>query len=64
MAKVRVNKDKCIGCAACTIIAPEVFELGEDGKSKVKVEDVSGELLEKAKQAKETCPTGAIEIEE
>jgi ferredoxin len=62
--KVRVNKDKCLGCATCVALAPEVFEIDNDGKSKVK----EGANLEKnkqlIKQAKNTCPTQAIEIEE
>ena len=64
MAKVSVDKDKCVGCGACVAVAPEVFELGEDGKSSVKSENVDGELLEKAKEAKKTCPVGAIQVEE
>jgi ferredoxin len=64
MAKVRVDKEKCVGCGACVALAPEVFELDSSNKSSVKVEDVEGELLEKVKEAKEACPVGAIEIEE
>ena len=26
MAKIEVDKNKCIGCGACTAIAPDVFE--------------------------------------
>lgn len=58
---VKVNKEKCIGCGLCTTICPEVFELGDDGKSNVK----EGADLEKnkdcIKEAKESCPVGAIE---
>ena len=64
MVKVKVDKDKCIGCGVCMALAPEVFEIGEDGKSKVKIEDIPGELLEKVKEAAENCPTNSIEIEE
>ena len=34
--KVKINKDKCLGCGACLVIASQVFEIGQDGKSKVK----------------------------
>ena len=64
MVKVKVDKDTCIGCGVCVALAPEVFEIGDDGKSHVKVEEVAGELLEKVKEAKENCPTESIEIEE
>lgn len=58
---VKVNKEKCIGCGYCTSVCPDVFELGEDGKSKIK----DGADLEKSekciKEAKEGCPASAIE---
>lgn len=58
---VKVNKTKCIGCGYCTSVCPEVFEMGEDGKSKVK-ENVNLEKNKECiKEAKEGCPAGAIE---
>lgn len=55
----KINKEKCIGCGYCTSVCPEVFELGEDGKSQVKSDaDLSKECI---KEAKEGCPVGAIE---
>ena len=50
-----VNKEKCIGCGLCTEICPEGFEMGDDGKAKVKSTDA-----ECAKKAAEKCPVGAI----
>ena len=38
MAKITVN-DSCIGCGACTAVAPDVFELGDDGLATVVSED-------------------------
>ena len=29
--KAKVNKDICIGCGACTAIACNFFEIGDDG---------------------------------
>jgi ferredoxin len=59
--KIKVNKEKCIGCGYCVSVCPEVFKFGEDGKSRVK----EGVDLEKnkncIKEAKEGCPVGAIE---
>ncbi len=60
MAKVEVNKNKCIGCGACTAIAPDVFEFDDDGLAKA----VKQEINEDVKTAAEGCPTEAITAEE
>lgn len=58
--KVKVNQEACIGCGACQAIAEEVFEINDEGLSEVKVNEVSSELVEKANEAIESCPTEAI----
>lgn len=62
--KININKDLCLGCGTCVAIAPEIFEMTEENKSRVK----EGVDLEKNKdailQAKNSCPCGAIEVEE
>jgi ferredoxin len=54
---VSVNKSKCIGCASCSSICPDVFEM-KDGKAYVK----SGADTKKpcVKEAKDSCPVDAI----
>ncbi|MEM0480944.1 MAG: ferredoxin [Candidatus Aenigmatarchaeota archaeon] len=62
--RVRVNREKCIGCGACVSLVPEVFEFVE-GLAKEKVSEINDEKLKQAvKEAAEICPTGAIEVEE
>lgn len=61
--KVKVNDDACIGCGACTAIAPEVFEMNDEGLSTTIVDEVSEDSIDNAKEAIESCPTGAIEEE-
>lgn len=63
MMKVKVNSDACIGCGACTAIAPEVFEMNNEGLSTTIVDEVSEDSIDNAKEAIESCPTGAIEEE-
>ncbi len=58
--KVKVNPDVCIGCGACQSIAPEVFEINDDGIAQELMEDVKEELVEEASDAKEGCPVNAI----
>lgn len=58
---LKVNKDLCIGCGACQAVCPEVFEIEDDGLASVIVEEIAEELYEDALDAKEGCPTSAIE---
>lgn len=63
--KVKIDLEKCIMCGSCVAICPEVFEMGDDGKVKVKGEgEVAEEVKEKVEQAKSGCPAVAIETEE
>lgn len=62
--KVKVDKDSCIGCGACAAICPEVFDLDDDGLSEVKTEEVKNNNIDDVKDAVDSCPTGAIKIEE
>jgi ferredoxin len=55
--KIKVIKDLCIGCGACTSICPKAFEMKE-GKSYAKKSKT--EKLTCEKQAEETCPVKAI----
>ncbi len=61
MAKVWVD-DTCIGCEACVDALPEVFEMTDDGKARVK--NPEGASLEEIKEVAEACPTESIKIEE
>ncbi len=61
ISKVVVNEDLCIGAASCVAIAPDVFDLGDDGKAYVK-EGASLEDLEMILDAAKSCPTAAITV--
>lgn len=62
--KVKVNEDACIGCGACCAIADSIFEIGDNGLSEVKKEEVQEGEKQAVRDAAEACPTGAIEVEE
>ena len=57
-AKITVN-ESCIGCGACTGVAPDVFEMNDEGLS-----SVIGDDVDSAKEAAESCPVEAIEVED
>lgn len=58
MKKVKVDKEKCIGCSLCVAIAEKAFKVSDDGK--VEALEVSEEEESKVKEAIESCPVGAI----
>lgn len=59
--RVKINRENCIGCGSCQAIAPEVFELDNEGFATVKVDEVNEEFEEDVTDAVEGCPTSAIE---
>jgi len=64
MAKITINQETCIGCGACVAVAPELFELNENGKAQAKkTEDLNEEETTKAKEGAATCPVQAIKVE-
>lgn len=62
--KVIVNRDNCIGCGACESIEPNVFQLDDEGISKVIEENVESSNEESINDAIDSCPTAAIEKSE
>ncbi|HEY8466892.1 MAG TPA: ferredoxin [Solirubrobacterales bacterium] len=63
MIKVHVDMNLCQSHGECEIVAPEIFELGDDDVLRWK-EEIDPSLLEKAREAAEACPMTAIRIEE
>ena len=61
--KARVDADTCVGCAACEEICPGVFEMTDDDKAIVKVDEVPPEHEEACREAAEQCPVDAISLE-
>lgn len=59
--KVKVNKEICIGCGACQAIAPDVFEIEDDGLAQAKDIEINDNIKEDVIDALEGCPTSAIE---
>lgn len=59
---VTVDKKKCIGCGLCASIAPQIFELGDDGFSHAKDANGDKKYPKEMKEAAESCPVKAIEV--
>lgn len=61
--KVRVDEDRCTGVQNCIAVCPEIFEMRDD-TAVAKVTEVPPELEDKCRDAADSCPMDAIEIEE
>lgn len=61
--KAVVDKDVCIGCGLCPSIAPDVFEMGDDGKAHAIVSDVPAGSQDDVKEAESDCPVNAIKAQ-
>jgi len=60
--KVVVNFDLCASNAVCMNLAPEVFEVRDDGYLYILNENPGDELADKVREAVNGCPTGAISL--
>jgi len=58
--RIVVDREECIGCGNCSDIAPDVFELDDEGLSKVV--DPAGADDDTIREAAESCPVDCIKL--
>lgn len=73
MPKVKINPDACVGCGMCASTAPEIFEIGPEGKAQIVSQyrvggnphegEIPEDLRSSAEAARDSCPQGAITVE-
>ncbi|HEX2701188.1 MAG TPA: ferredoxin [Acidimicrobiales bacterium] len=61
--KVAVDLDRCQGNGVCAGKAPEVFEVGPDGRAVVVDREPRPHLHRSLRDAVRRCPTQAITVE-
>jgi ferredoxin len=57
-----IIKDLCIACGLCNAMVPSVFDWDDDGKMKAIVPLVPTGKESEVEEAKNSCPTAAIEV--
>ncbi len=63
--RVKYDRDACQGHNRCFLLAPEIFDVDDEGYAVLRIEsDIPPELEEKARLAVDNCPEYAIEIVE
>lgn len=60
--KVVVDFEKCTGLGICESMAPEFFEVNDDGELVLLKEDISDDELQAVEEAVASCPTEALLI--
>jgi len=60
--KITVDRVKCTGLGICESLAPNVFEVDDDGDLVLLTETVSDEDLEGVREAVAGCPTEALRL--
>lgn len=67
MAKYAIiNQETCIACGNCEDLAPDIFDLDEDGLAFVKADQNQGivpipeDQVEMLEEAMEECPTDSV----
>lgn len=61
--KVKIDKEKCIGCGSCEAISSEVFSFDdENNKASVKKSADFEKNKSDIMEAREACPVEAIEV--
>ncbi|MBI3032751.1 ferredoxin [Candidatus Woesearchaeota archaeon] len=70
--KIEHNRPDCIGCAACAAVAPDHWEMNEDGKSDIRggkrlptgweEKEIDESSFNDNKEAAESCPVNVIHL--
>ena len=64
MKKLVIDLEKCLNSGQCAYLQPELFELNDVGEPKVINSEPTGDLIAKANDAIQMCPSQAISLEE
>ncbi|MBS3759900.1 ferredoxin [Halodesulfurarchaeum sp.] len=66
MATVEIDQDLCIGDQVCASMHPDIYEMGDDGFAYVVdgMEEVEGDVVDRAREGAEACPVDAITVSE
>ncbi len=64
MSRVQVDPDLCVGSGACEALAPDVFEVDDDGVLVVHRPEPGGDELPDVEDAVRACPTRALSLGE
>jgi ferredoxin len=62
MTRVAVDRERCVGSGTCEMLAPDVFEVDDDGVLAVLVPEPRGHDVAAVRDAVQACPTRALTL--
>lgn len=62
--KINVDRTRCASIGMCEGIAPDLFEIGDDGTMRIVLDEIPEERRLDVEQACMDCPTQALSIQE
>lgn len=63
--KTTLNREACQGHNRCYLLAPEVFDVDDEGYALLRIGgEIPAELQDKARLAAQNCPEFAIAVED
>jgi ferredoxin len=61
--RIIVDRERCTGQAMCESVAPDIFQVTDDGQVEIQVAVVPDGRLSEAEWAVSCCPNEALELE-
>jgi ferredoxin len=62
MTRIEVDRERCVGSGTCEMLAPDLFEVGDDGIVAVLRPEPDGADVDAAEDAVQACPTQALSL--
>lgn len=62
VARVSVETTLCASTGMCESVAPELFEIDDDGALQVLQPELADAQVERAREAARACPTRALRV--
>ena len=60
--RIEADRDLCVGSGTCELLAPDVFEVSDDGVVRVLRPEPGQTDEDAARDAVTQCPTGALRL--
>ena len=64
MTRISLDGERCVGSGACEALAPDFFEVGDDGVVAVLRPEPAGADFADVEAAVQQCPTQALQLVE